>query len=276
MKKIITLTALSVFLGMGATAQPNPEADRQGMVKYFENRFPGVDPADYINGTYAFDENARSQWEAIEDFPPYELAIEEGQELFETEFANGKSLASCFDNGGIGIRQNYPFFDQDRSEVITLEMAIEECRKNNGEEPYGYKSQKLAAVSAYMAYTSRGNLFDVKVDSDEALAAYNQGKSVYFTRTGALNLSCASCHMQGAGMKVRADVLSMTVGHVSHFPTHRSKTGNMNTLHRRFEGCMRDSFTEYYKAQSEEFRNLEFFLTYMSNGLAVNGPGSRK
>ena len=30
------------------------------------------------------------------------------------------------------------------------------------------------------------------------------------------------------------------------------------------------------EAQSEEFRNLEFFLSYMSNGLELNGPASRR
>jgi sulfur-oxidizing protein SoxA len=28
--------------------------------------------------------------------------------------------------------------------------------------------------------------------------------------------------------------------------------------------------------QSESYRNLEYFLTYMSNGLELNGPASRK
>jgi sulfur-oxidizing protein SoxA len=28
--------------------------------------------------------------------------------------------------------------------------------------------------------------------------------------------------------------------------------------------------------QSESYRNLEYFLTYMANGLELNGPASRK
>jgi sulfur-oxidizing protein SoxA len=31
-----------------------------------------------------------------------------------------------------------------------------------------------------------------------------------------------------------------------------------------------------FDEQSEAYRNLEYFLTYMSNGLEVNGPGARK
>jgi sulfur-oxidizing protein SoxA len=31
-----------------------------------------------------------------------------------------------------------------------------------------------------------------------------------------------------------------------------------------------------FKAQGEEYRNLEYFLTAMSNGLEFNGPSARK
>jgi sulfur-oxidizing protein SoxA len=31
-----------------------------------------------------------------------------------------------------------------------------------------------------------------------------------------------------------------------------------------------------YKPQSDEYRNLELFHTYVSNGLELNGPGARK
>lgn len=56
---------------------------------------------------YSIDPAAREQWEEIEEFPPYELNIETGRELFEKPFANGQTYASCFDHGGIGIRQQY-------------------------------------------------------------------------------------------------------------------------------------------------------------------------
>jgi sulfur-oxidizing protein SoxA len=31
-----------------------------------------------------------------------------------------------------------------------------------------------------------------------------------------------------------------------------------------------------FKAQGEELRNMEYFLTHMSNGMEYNGPSSRK
>jgi sulfur-oxidizing protein SoxA len=41
-------------------------------------------------------------------------------------------------------------------------------------------------------------------------------------------------------------------------------------------GCNKQVRFKPYKPQSEEYRNLEYFHTYMSNGLELNGPGARK
>ena len=139
--------ALAAGLVMGASvATATPEEDRKAYQAYFEKRFPDTPFADYINGVYSIDKESRAQWEEIEEFPPYELALEEGETLFNTPFANGKTYGDCFPNGGIGIRQNYPYFDTKSGQVKTLEQEINECRTANGEKPYKWKRGKLAAV----------------------------------------------------------------------------------------------------------------------------------
>jgi len=50
----------------------------------------------------------------------------------------------------------------------------------------------------------------------------------------------------------------------------------MGTTHRRYGGCNKQVRAKPYKSQSAEYRALEYFHTYMSNGLVVNGPGARK
>jgi len=49
----------------------------------------------------------------------------------------------------------------------------------NGEKPLSYfKGKELAHVSAYMAYTSRGNKFNVQIpNTSEALNAYEKERS---------------------------------------------------------------------------------------------------
>ena len=255
-----------------------PEEDRLALVKYYTERFPEIPLQEFANGLYAFDEGAREQWMEMEDFPPYEIAIEDGQALFETPFSNGKSYADCFANGGIGVRQDYPYFDTDAGEVITLELTINRCREANGEELLPYQTGDLAAISAYMAYTSRGNMINVIVpqDSAAATAAYEAGKQYYYTRRGQLNFACISCHLQSAGLNLRADRLSSSLGHATHWPVYRAKWGEIGTLQKRFAECNVQVFAKPLEAQSIEYRNLEYFLTYMSNGMELNGPATRR
>ena len=277
MKKILSTLGVAILLALPLSTMATPEQDLQEFRDYYQKRFPGTPFEDFVNGVYSIDPESRAQWEEIEEFAPYELNISKGEELFNTPFANGNTYAGCFENDGIGIRQNYPYFDTERGEVVTLELAINECRQANGEEPLSYKRGAIADISAYMAYTSRGNIIDIKIPDDpRALAAYESGKKHFYQKRGQLNMACADCHKFYAGNKARADILSPALGHLTHFPVYRSKWGGLGTVHRRYGGCNEQVRAKAYPAQSEEYRNLEYFHTYMSNGLAVNGPGARK
>ena len=244
---------------------------------FFANKFPNVKNfGDFKDGVYAIDAKAKEQWIEIEDFPPYELSIDEGKELFDKPFANGKTYASCFENGGVNIRQNYPHFDTKTNQVMTLELAINNCRTANGEKPLGYKKGKIAALSAYMASTSRGQKFDVKVPNEAAYKAYLDGKKFFYSKRGQLNLACSDCHMAITGSKLRADIPGPGIGHATGFPVYRSKWGELGTLHRRYGGCNKNVRAKPFKAQSSEYRNLEYFQTLMSQAMDINGPSVRK
>lgn len=256
----------------------SPEDDRKAFSQYFESRFSSIPVSDFVDGAYVFDEDAREQWEEIEEFAPWEISVEDGEALFNTPFANGKGYADCFDNGGIAIRQTYPRWDEGTGRVITLELAINECREANGETAYPWKKGALADISAYMAFTSRGKAIDIVIPEGDprAKVAYDEGKRFFYTRRGQLNMNCASCHMEGANVRLRSELPSAALGQTSHFPVYRAKWQEMGSLHRRYAGCNRQVRAQPFQAQSEQYRNLEYFHTYMSNGLLINGPGSRK
>lgn len=277
MKKTLATLGMALLVALPLSGMATPQEDLAEFRDFFKDRFPNTPFEDYVNGVYSIDPVSREQWEDIEEFAPYELSISNGEALFNKPFANGKTYASCFENGGIGIRQNYPYFDTDRGEVITLELAINECRTSNGEKALKWNKGPIADISAYMAYTSRGNVFDIKIPDDpRALAAYERGKKHFYQKRGQLNMACADCHKFYSGNLIRADLLSPALGHVTHFPVYRSKWGGLGTLHRRYGGCNKQVRAKPFPSQSEEYRDLEYFHTYMSNGLAVNGPGARK
>ena len=253
-----------------------PAEDLEVYRAFFNKRFPGVPLNEFGNGVYSIDKVSRDSWEAIEDFPPYAPMIDAGETLWKRPFANGKTLGSCFGHDP-AQRGNYPHWDAERKLVVTLPLAINECLEANGERPLDYKKGKIADLLAYISYASRGQKIAVEVPDDpDALAAYNAGKSFYFARRGQLNFSCASCHMQSAGMHSRADILSPALGHASGWPVYRSKWGELGTLHRRFDGCNERVRAKPFEAQGEEYRNLEYFQTHMSNGIEYNGPSARK
>lgn len=288
MKKIaMTAAALAVLVSVpfAAQASTTPQKDLQEFRDHFIKRFPGVPLNEFQNGVYAINADARQSWESIEEFPPYEEGLESGQKLFNTPFANGKGYADCFKNGGKGIRQNYPYFDSNSGDIKTLEGEINACREQNGEKPLKWKTGELAAISAYMASTSNGNATNVEIPNDQrALDWYVRGKKHYYSKRGQLNLSCANCHQDNAGNQIRGDILSPALGHTTHFPVWRlkwasGKKGNyagFGTLHRRYGGCNKQVRAKPFKAQSDEYKALEYFHTYMSNGININAPSTRK
>lgn len=255
----------------------DPVRDKKVFQNHFTKLFPGVPKKDFSNGLYAIDKNLREQWKSIEDFPPYEIAIDEGKELLNKPFKNGKSIASCFKKKGVGVANHFPYFDVRKRKVVTLALAVNMCRQKNGEKKWKYKKGKIASVLAYMTYTSRGKIINVAnpAKNKKSLRAYRDGQHFYFAKRGQLNMSCADCHVYNAGMMLRANLLGPGLGQVTHFPVYRSKWGSVGTLHRRFAGCNKQVRAKPLKAQSEKYRNLEYFMTYMSNGLPWNGPGSR-
>ena len=276
-KLIITVFTTVVVTGVSLSTCASSQSDADAFKKHFTTNFPKVAVQEFANGVYAIDPVGRESWEAIEEFPPYEPFIDDGKVMWEKKFKNGNSYHSCFPNGP-AIAQNYPRWDKKQQMVITLPLALNHCLTGNGEKPMKYKKGSINKILSYVAFQSRGNKMNVIVPENDAgaLAAYEEGKKFYFSRRGQLNFSCATCHIQNAGKVLRSETLSTAFGHPTSFPVYRSKWGTVGTLHRRFTGCNKQVRAKPFKAQGKEYRNLEYFLSAMSNGLELNGPGTRK
>jgi sulfur-oxidizing protein SoxA len=270
------ILALALLTPALADDKPNPAADQKAFQNYFTKKFPKVKYEDFVNGPYSMDEGLHKQWEEKEQFPPYEFAVETGKEMFSTPFKNGKTYADCFANKGIGVRQNYPQFDEKEGKVITLELALNRCREANGEAPYNYLKDEMASLTAYMAFTSRGKTMDIKIPSDpRAVEAYENGKRYFYTRRGQLNFSCATCHVQSPGERIRSEMLAPALGIMNAMPIYRSEWSGMGTTSRRLATCNSQTRAVPLEPQSDEYRDVEYFLSYVANGLPISGPGAR-
>jgi sulfur-oxidizing protein SoxA len=99
-KYISVLLAAGVSFGAtaviaGNTSNVNND-DAKALADYFVKKFPGVKTESLVNGAYALDESLYSQFENIEEFPPYEDFVAKGEAFYNTAFKNGKSFADCF------------------------------------------------------------------------------------------------------------------------------------------------------------------------------------
>jgi sulfur-oxidizing protein SoxA len=272
-----SLTVSALVFAISVPTLAGPEDDRSALRAFYQQRFPDVPLDSHVDGAYALDAGKRAQWLEMEDFPPYEIAIDEGAELYDEALADGSSYADCLGDDAPVVKQHYPRFDSELGEVVTLEQDINSCRENAGDEPWDYLGHEMSALTAYIAYESRGELTAVEIPDDpRALAAFEDGKEFFYTRRGQLNFACSSCHVTMAGNMLRAERLSVALGHTTHWPVYRLKWKEIGPLHKRFMECNSQVRAVPLQPQSESYRNLEYFLTYLSNDMPLNGPASRK
>ncbi|WP_428353817.1 sulfur oxidation c-type cytochrome SoxA [Methyloprofundus sp.] len=272
-----TTVVLFLFIS-SAPIWANPTEDRQQIRAVYQQLFPQLSLEDYAEGVYAIDPDAKDSWLAIEEFPPYELALEQGETLYKAPFENGSRYADCFANKGVAIAQDYPYWDEQKQQITTLASAINNCRQRNQLPALAYGKGEISYLLAYLAYTSRGQRINTQIpdNSPAALNAYEQGKAYFYQRRGQLNFSCASCHLDNAGKFIRSEILSPALGHTTHWPAYRLNTGEMGTLHRRFMVCNKLIRADVDPAQSTALKQLEYFLSFLDNGLPLNGPSTRK
>ncbi|HVC12222.1 MAG TPA: sulfur oxidation c-type cytochrome SoxA [Burkholderiales bacterium] len=274
-KLLLALVGLGMLAG-STLALASPEDDRRALIELFEKRFPEVKFNDYIYGALAFSADAKAQYDSIMEFPPFLEVLDQGKKMWNTPFKNGKTYASCFPNGGRDVAGNYPYYDEKLGKVVTFEMKLNMCRVANGEQPYGYGDMKtMGVLESYARTLSDGMRVDIKVSSPGARAAYERGKEFFYTRHGQLNFACASCHVDSAGKVLRTEILSPVIGQATHWPVFRAAT-NLVTLQKRYAGCLKNVRAVPPKPGSVEFNDLEYFHTYLSNGLVMHSSVFRK
>jgi sulfur-oxidizing protein SoxA len=272
---LIILTAASLAIGAG-TALASPEQDRQDLINYFTKKYPNIPIENYVYGALAYDQDAMDQYKSIMDFPPFLDTIDKGRKMWETPFKNGKTYAECLPNGGKNIAGNYPYFDDKANKVVTLEDAINNCRVANGEEPYKLGDAKtIGTLESYMRTLSDGMLMNIKVEGPAATAAYEEGKKLFFRRAGQLNFACASCHIQNAGLRLRSEYISPAIGQAVHWPVFRGGE-NLLTLQDRYKGCFKTVRAVAPPEGSAVMNDMEYWHSYISNGLPMKASVFRK
>jgi sulfur-oxidizing protein SoxA len=70
-------------------------------------------------------------------------------------------------------------------------------------------------------------------------------------------------------------VLAPALGIVNALPIYRSAWSSMGTTTRRLRTCNVQVRGVPLPGGDENYRDVEYYLSYMANGLPISGPGAR-
>jgi sulfur-oxidizing protein SoxA len=201
------------------------------------------------------------------------LWVQQGEALWQDAgVASGQSCASC--HGTMrGVAARYPAFDAGVGHPVTLEQRINHCRTaRQGETAWGVESDELLAISAFVGEQSRGMPVAVDISGPGGPFAAH-GMSIFETRMGQLNLSCAQCHDGLAGQRLAGALIPQ--GQPNGYPLYRLEWQSLGSLYRRLRNCLTGVRAEPFAADSPDLVDLEFYLASRANGLPVETPAVR-
>ncbi len=193
--------------------------------------------------------------------------------------AAGRSGKSCADCHGAtpsvmrGVATRYPLFYAASARPINLGQRINQCVEQRQQAPaLAAESAALLGMETLVAQQSRA--LPLQPATDARLAPFlAQGQALYGTRMGQLNLSCAQCHDERAGLRLGGSPLVQ--GHVGGYPTYRLEWQALGSLQRRLRGCLSGVRAEAFADGADDWVALEAWLMRRAAGLLSEGAGVR-
>ena len=216
--------------------------------------------------------------QADEVATPGLLWVERGEKLWNAAAGtSGKSCASCHGaapSSMHGVAAHYPKFDADAGAVLDLDARIADCRTRRQQAPaLARESDDLLALTAYVAYQSRGVPLAVAIDGP-ARSAFERGREFYAQRHGQMNLGCTHCHDQSWGKRLLGETISQ--GHGTGFPAYRLEWQGLGSLQRRLRACLFGIRAEMPPPGAPELTARELYLAWREQGLLIEAPGVRR
>jgi sulfur-oxidizing protein SoxA len=268
--ELAALLALCTLAAAPVPAQADAALVRQELLARLKKQMPDLPVADYGLGAAAFD---RSLAAGEDDAATTIVAT--GRELWRKRFRNGKSLASCFPNGGKGVAANYPQFDARLKKIVTLETAVNQCLILNKEAPFDPSDARtMGATLAWVRSQAAGRKIAVRVASPAAEERFDAGRALFFMRTGRQNLACASCHVQGAGRVYEGTAIPPAVGLGAPWPAIRGTAPV--AINGRMRECLARMGAAPVNFSADDLANVEYFLAYLANGYALLANVTRR
>jgi sulfur-oxidizing protein SoxA len=208
---------------------------------------------------------------------PAMLAVLDGEALWNRR--DGSAQRSCADCHGDaaasmrGVAARYPAFDAATGQPVDLEARINSERgERQVAPPWGFESEELLALSAYVARQSRGE--PIAPPADARLKPFiAAGRDLFNRRQGQLNLSCALCHDDNWGKRLAGNIVPQ--GHPTGYPIYRLEWQSIGSLQRRLRNCISGMRAQTPDYGAADYVNLELFLMQRAAGMPMESPAVR-
>ena len=218
-------------------------------------------------------ENKAMQDDAL--LNPAMFWVGDGEALWQQKMGpQNKSCSTCHGDAKKsmkGIAAQFPKVI--KGKLQTLEGQINQCRVGTQSSPsLAYESKDLLALTAFIAFQSKGMPIVVSENSTNA-TFMKKGRQTFNERMGQLNLSCAQCHEDRAGLKLGGSPIPQ--GHPNAYPIYRLEWQTLGSVQRRLRNCMSGVRAKQFEYGSIEMAQLELFLMSRAKGLPLESPGVR-
>ncbi len=215
---------------------------------------------------------------AMQDDPllnPAMFWVGDGENLWQQKMGSqNKSCSSCHGDAKKSMRGVATQFPKViKGKLQTLEGQINQCRVGaQGASQLAYESKDLLALTAFVAFQSKGMPISIS-ETPTNRAFLMKGRQTFNERMGQLNLSCAQCHEDRAGLKLGGSFIPQ--GHPNAYPIYRLEWQTLGSLQRRLRNCMSGVRAQQFEYGSPEMAQLELFLMWRARGLPLESPGVR-
>jgi len=232
----------------------------------------------------------------IAEGSPVELFEVEGEALWKRPQGPKKvSLEKCDLGKGPGVLKGayaaLPRYFKDADRVMDLETRLLHCMTTlqgrtvaeATKRVFGNENQpsEMEYLSAYIAARSRGARMAPGASHPKEKAALALGEKLFFHRTGAWDVSCASCHGE-EGKRIRMQDLPVLSKAkyarpvVATWPAYRVSNSQFKTMQWRINDCYRQMRMPEPTFASDATVAVNLFMAATGRGEPYRGPGTKR
>jgi L-cysteine S-thiosulfotransferase len=234
-------------------------------------------PLDQRRSSYADMSRDNKAMQDDDTSNPGMLAVLDGEALWQAKAgAPGRACADCHGDAQAsmkGVAARHPAHEATLGRPVNLEQRINLCRtQRQNAQAFAYESKELLALTAFVAMQSRGE--PIAPPDDPRLRPFrDNGRALFTSRQGQLNLACSQCHDDNWGKSLAGN--TVTQGHPTGYPIYRLEWQSLGSLQRRLRNCMIGMRAEPYTYGAPEYVDMELHLMWRARGMTVETPAVR-